>query len=91
MNRIKEVLARKGLKVKWLAKQLNCHPTEISNWINGNRNPNLKRAMMMANILECTIEYLFPLTEKSKKEEGDLNVNIIEETSSEELSYGKDH
>ena len=34
-NRIKELLVRNGLKVKWLAGELECHPTEVSQWISG--------------------------------------------------------
>ena len=68
MNRIKELLARNGLKVKWVAEQIECHPTEISNWISGRRNPNLKRAMQLANLLGCSVEDLFPRTKKPQKQ-----------------------
>jgi len=64
MNRIKELLARNGLKVKWLAEQINCHPTEVSQWIAGRRTPSLPRAIKIASILGCAVEDLFPTTEK---------------------------
>ena len=64
MNRIKELLARNGLKVKWVAEQIDCHPTEVSQWIAGRRTPSLPRAIKIANLLGCTVEYLFPTTEQ---------------------------
>ena len=73
MNRIKELLARNGLKVKWVAEKVGCHPTEVSQWIAGRRTPSLLRAIKIANLLGCTVEYLFPTTEQQK---GEINVNI---------------
>ena len=66
MNRIKELLARNGLKVKWIAEQIGCHPTEVSNWISGRRTPSLQRAIKIAKILGCSEEELFPTTEQQK-------------------------
>ena len=74
MNRIKELLARNGLKVKWVAEQIDCHPTEVSQWIAGRRTPSLPRAIKIANLLGCTVEYLFP-TIKHKQGEIDVNTN----------------
>ena len=69
MNRIKEMLAKKGLKAIWLAEKISCHPTEVSQWITDRRRPNLKRAMKMANLLDCTVEDLFPTKNKEKSGE----------------------
>ena len=60
MNYIKQFLGNKGMKVKWVAEQIGCHPTEVSNWIADRRTPNLSRAMQLAKILECSVEDLFP-------------------------------
>ena len=73
MNRIKELLARNGQKVKWLAEQVECHPTEVSQWIAGRRTPNLPRAIKIADVLGCTVEYLFPKTEQQTKQQGEIN------------------
>ena len=59
MNKIKETLAKKGLKGSWLADQIGCHPTEISQWISGRRKPNLTKAIKVANVLNCSVEELF--------------------------------
>ena len=75
MNRIKELLDRNGLKVKWVAEQVGCHPTEVSQWIAGRRTPSLLRAIKIANLLGCTVEYLFPTTEQ----QGEINVNTNKE------------
>ena len=60
MNRIKELLAKKGLTAKWVAGKVDCHPTEVSNWIGGRRLPNLTRAIKLAKLLDCSVEDLFP-------------------------------
>ena len=79
MNRIKELLAREGLKVKWIAEQIGCHPTEVSNWISGRRSPNLSRAIQLANLLGCTVEDLYPKInlipgyKKTTKQQGETN------------------
>ncbi len=76
MNRIKELLARKGLTVKWIAKQIGCHATEVSQWIAGRRNPNLIRAIKLADLLDCSVEDLFPTT---TKQQGENNENSSKE------------
>ena len=70
MNRIKELLARNGLKVKWIAEQVGCHPTEVSQWIAGRRTPSLRRAIKIASLLACTVEDLFPTI---KHKQGEIN------------------
>ena len=79
MNRIKELLARNGLKVKWVADQVGCHPTEVSNWISGRRTPSLSRAIKIATLLGCTVEDLYPKInlipgyKKTTKQQGETN------------------
>ena len=78
MNRIKELLARNGLKVKWVAEQIGCHPTEVSNWISGRRTPSLPRAIKIANLLGCAVEDLFPTTEQQGEIKNE-NENPVQE------------
>ena len=59
-NNIKEFLEKRGLKGNWVADQIGCHPSEFSNWVRGERRPNLPRAIKLANLLECSVEDLFP-------------------------------
>ena len=73
MNRIKELLARNGLKVKWIAEQIGCHPTEVSNWISGRRTPSLPRAIKIASLLGCVVEDLFPTTTEQQGENNEHN------------------
>jgi len=80
MNRIKELLAQKGTKVKWVAEQVGCHPTEVSSWIAGRRIPSLLRAMKIASLLGCTVEDLFPTT---TEQQGENNENSNKEQAHE--------
>ena len=59
-NNIKKYLDKRGLKSIWVAEQIGCHPSEFSNWVRGERRPNLPRAMKLANLLNCKVEDLFP-------------------------------
>jgi len=77
MNRIKELLARNGLKVKWIAEQIGCHPTEVSQWIAGRRIPSLQRAIKIASLLGCAVEDLFPTI--TEQQQGEHNVNTDKE------------
>ena len=77
MNRIKELLARNGLKVKWIADQVGCHPTEVSNWISGRRTPSLQRAIKIANLLGCAVEDLFPTITEQQGENNEKQRNAM--------------
>ena len=68
MNRIKELLARKGLKANWVASKIGCHHTLVSNWVAGRRTPNLERAIQLANLLDCAVEDLYPELNKDNEE-----------------------
>lgn len=59
-NKIKELLASRGLKVKWVANEIGCHPTEVSNWISGRRMPSLVRAIKLAELVGVAVEDIFP-------------------------------
>lgn len=75
MNRIKHYITKNGLKVKWIAEQIGCHHTEISNWISGRRRPNVHRAIKLANLCSCSVEDLFPMGENIDDRQ------VIEETT----------
>ena len=59
MNRIKEYRKRNNLSQKDLAKKINVKQNTISNWENEYRNPNIKQAIKLAEILNTTVEKLY--------------------------------
>lgn len=58
MIRIKELREEKGISQKELGKILNVAQNTISNWEKGSREPDTKALMKLAEILECTTDYL---------------------------------
>ena len=60
MNRIKEVIKESGLKAKWIAEQIGCADTDISNYCSEVRSPNHDRLIKLTKVLSCTINDLYP-------------------------------
>ena len=60
MNKIKEVIARTGLRKNWIASQMGLHPARISEWISETRKPNKVRIRALCKILKCKVLDLFP-------------------------------
>ncbi len=60
MNRIKEVIQESGLKAKWIAEQIGCADTDISNYCSEVRFPNHERLIKLTKVLSCTINDLYP-------------------------------
>ena len=60
MNRIKEVIQESGLKAKWIAEQIGCADTDISNYCSEVRSPNHDRLIKLTKVLSCTINDLYP-------------------------------
>ena len=60
MNRIKEVIQESGLKAKYIAEQIGCADTDISNYCSEVRSPNHDRLIKLTKVLSCTINDLYP-------------------------------
>lgn len=61
LNRIKVVLADKGLTNKWLAEQLGKDPATISKWCTNSAQPNLENLVEIAKRLEVDVNELVRL------------------------------
>ena len=59
-NNIKNYIQKSGVKNTYIANQLGCHKTEISQWIADRRTPNHKRLRMLAHLLKCRMLDLYP-------------------------------
>jgi len=51
MNRIKEILAEKGIKQIWLAKQLGKSYNMVNSYVQNKRQPSIKTLVKIAKIL----------------------------------------
>ena len=58
-NHIKEFARKEGRNNVWLAKELGCHRTEISQWIAGRRKPSRERLRRLAKLLRCNMSDLY--------------------------------
>ncbi|MDW8515065.1 helix-turn-helix transcriptional regulator [Priestia flexa] len=58
-NNIKEFREKKGWSQSELARQLNVHKSWVHKLETGKKEPTLRMALRMANILECRVEDIF--------------------------------
>lgn len=58
INHIKVVLAEKRKTNKWLAEQLGCTPTTVSNWCTNVCQPPMETYIKIAKLLEVELSEL---------------------------------
>lgn len=58
MNRIKEVLADKGIKQTWLAEKLGKSYNMVNGYVQNRQQPRLEVLMKIANILDIDVKEL---------------------------------
>ena len=58
INRLKAVLAEKGVTSKWLAEQLGKDPTTVSKWCTNKVQPSLDTLNLIADMLDINIKDL---------------------------------
>ena len=58
LNRIKTVLAERGIMSKWLAKTLHKDPATVSKWGNSHAQPDWKTLAQIAEVLKVDIHEL---------------------------------
>ncbi|KAA2217305.1 helix-turn-helix transcriptional regulator [Maribacter flavus] len=58
MNRIKEVLDRKGIKQTWLAEQLGKSCNMVNGYVQNRQQPRLEILFEIAKILEVEVKDL---------------------------------
>lgn len=61
LNRLKVVLAEKGLSNKWLAEQLGITQATVSKWVTNTSQPNLDMLIKLSKILEVDLQELVRL------------------------------
>jgi len=64
MNRIKEVLERKGIKQIWLAEQLGKSYNMVNSYAQNRRQPSLEDLYKIAEILDISVKDLLYDKEK---------------------------
>jgi putative transcriptional regulator len=66
MNRIKEVLDKKGIKQTWLAEQLGKSYNMVNAYVQNRQQPRLEVLYEIANILKIDIRELLESNEVTK-------------------------
>lgn len=59
MNKIKEFRKKKKMSQDDIGKIMKIKQNTISQWETGERIPNVKQALILADILETTVESLY--------------------------------
>lgn len=67
LNKIKTVLAEKGIMSKWLAKNLQRDPATVSKWCNNHTQPDLHTLVRIAKLLEVDVHELICHTKKEEE------------------------
>jgi putative transcriptional regulator len=58
INRLRVVLAEKGLTNKWLAEKMKKNPTTVSRWCSNDMQPSLETLLVVANVLGVDVKDL---------------------------------
>lgn len=68
MNRIKEVLDRKGIKQTWLAEQLGKSYNMVNSYVQNRKQPRLEVLHEIAKILDVdVVELIVPSKHKNEE------------------------
>ncbi|MCF2592366.1 helix-turn-helix transcriptional regulator [Bacteroides caecigallinarum] len=73
MNKIKMVLAQKGIKQKWLAEQLGKSFNMVNSYVQNRTQPSIETLYKIASILEVEVDELLYSKEDIKRMN---NVNL---------------
>ena len=60
MNKIKEVIWDSGFRKNYIAEKMGIVPSNISNWISGDRCPSKSNIRKLCKLLGCKVKDLFP-------------------------------
>ena len=60
MNNIKQILAKKGIKQKFLCDKLDINESVLSLIINNKRKPSQDRLKALAKLLNVSIKQMYP-------------------------------
>lgn len=58
-SRIGYWIENRGYMKKYIAKQLEITPTQLSNWISGKSSPTIEKAFKLADLLEVKVDDLY--------------------------------
>ena len=59
-NNLKEIINDRGLKAKWISRQLGVHEPEPSQWVAGRSRPRNDQIKQLAKLLGCRVKDLYP-------------------------------
>ncbi|CAM3679880.1 helix-turn-helix transcriptional regulator [Cytobacillus oceanisediminis] len=63
-SNIGELIEERGYMKKYIAKQLEITPNQLSNWISGKSHPTMEKAFKLADLLNVKVDDLYDRTEQ---------------------------
>ncbi len=57
--KIGEIIEARGYLKKFIAKQMDVSPTQLSNWISGRSYPPMDKAFKLAKVLNVKVDDLY--------------------------------
>lgn len=65
------------LKREKIAKEIGAKPTTFSEWINGNKEPQMKSAVALAKYFNVSLDYLFGLSDYENKQNEAITLKSV--------------
>lgn len=65
-SRIGELIEASGYKKKFIAKELEISPTQLSDWISGRSAPTMEKAFKLASLLKVKVDDLYEKEDKNE-------------------------
>jgi putative transcriptional regulator len=56
-------IEQRGYMKKYIAKQVDITPTQLSNWISGKSSPTIEKAFKLADLLGVKVDDLYERTD----------------------------
>jgi transcriptional regulator with XRE-family HTH domain len=66
-DRLSKAIAFKKVELSVIAKNIGCAPADVKKMLSGMREPTMKKLIILANILGCSVDYLLGLTPEPQR------------------------
>jgi transcriptional regulator with XRE-family HTH domain len=66
-SRLSKAIDLKKIELSVIAKKLGCAPVDVKKMLSGMREPTMKKLIVLANVLECSVDYLLGLTPEPQR------------------------
>jgi transcriptional regulator with XRE-family HTH domain len=66
-DRLSKAINTKRIELSTIAKEFGCAPADVKKMLSGMREPTMKKLIVLANVLECSADYLLGLVPEPQR------------------------